>query len=68
MNSKTVRSTLNDAGCDTALVDRVVATFVTSDDSHHAPKDYTPNRERLRQYHQALTDLTKWLGSRTRKS
>jgi len=40
INSRDVRSILNEAGCPVPLVDRVVATFGTTDDAHHAPKDY----------------------------
>lgn len=60
MNSKDVRSILNEAGCTPLLVDRVFATFGTTDDAHHAPKDYQPNVERIRQYYGALVELKKW--------
>lgn len=61
LNSKKCRVILTDAGCDSALVDRVIASFGTTDDAHHAPKDYEPNRERIRQYHGALSELRSWL-------
>jgi DNA repair exonuclease SbcCD ATPase subunit len=60
INSKDLRAILNEAGCPAALVDRVAATFGTTDDAHHAPKDYQPNPERIRQYHGALLDLKQW--------
>ena len=61
LNKDRVRAILTEAGCDARLVDRVVATFNTTDDAHHAPKGYEPNRERIRQYHGALCDLKNWI-------
>jgi LmbE family N-acetylglucosaminyl deacetylase len=61
LNSKKCRTILSDAGCETPLTDRVVASFGTTDDAHHAPKDYEPSRERIRQYHGALCELRNWL-------
>ena len=61
INSDKCRSILNEAGCDAALIDRVVATFATTDHAHHAPKDYVPNAERIRQYHGTLAELRNWL-------
>lgn len=61
LNKERVRAILTEAGCDAKLVDRVVATFNTTDDAHHAPKGYEPNRERIRQYHGALCDLKNWI-------
>lgn len=61
MNSDKCRAILNEAGCPVGLVDRVVATFVTTDDAHHVPKDYVPNAERIRQYHGTLIELRKWV-------
>jgi hypothetical protein len=63
MNRDKCRAVLNEAGCPAALVDRVVATFVTADDAHHVPKDYVPSAERIRQYHGTLTELRKWAGA-----
>ncbi len=60
LNSKDIRAILIEAGCPPALVDRVVSTFSTTDDAHHAPKDYQPNAERIRQYHGTLSELKKW--------
>ncbi|HWZ64878.1 MAG TPA: AAA family ATPase [Steroidobacteraceae bacterium] len=62
MNSDKCRAILSEAGCPAALVDRVVATFATTDNAHHVPKDYVPNAERIRQYHGTLTELRKWAG------
>jgi len=63
MNSEKLRAILNEAGCAAVLVDRVVATFATTNDAHHAPKDYVPNAERIRQYLGTLTELRNWLGA-----
>ena len=60
MNSKDVRALLIEAGCSTPLVDRVFATFATTDDAHHAPKDYQPSAERIRQYRDTVLDLKQW--------
>jgi hypothetical protein len=62
VNGDKCRAILVEAGCEMALVDRVVATFATTNDAHHTPKDYEPNAERIRQYHGALAELKHWLG------
>lgn len=54
MNSRDVRAILVEAGIATELVDRISAMFVAADDSHHAPKTYTPNVQRIRQ---AITSI-----------
>jgi DNA repair ATPase RecN len=63
MNSQKCRAILNEAGCPPALVDRVVATFATTDDAHHVPRGYVPNAERIRQYCGALAELRSWLSA-----
>jgi hypothetical protein len=63
MNGDKARSILNEAGCPAPLVDRVIATFATTDPAHHAPNDYAPNAERVRQYHGTLIDLRNWLAT-----
>ena len=63
VNSDKCRAILNEAGCPAALVDRVVATFATTDDAHHVPKGYVPNAERIRQYHGTLTELRNWVST-----
>jgi DNA repair exonuclease SbcCD ATPase subunit len=65
INSDKCRSILTEAGCEMELVDRVVATFATTDEAHHAPKHYVPNAQRIRQYHGALTELKNWLKSQS---
>jgi ABC-type methionine transport system ATPase subunit len=61
MNSQDVRNILAKAGCPDALLDKVVATFNTTDDAHHAPKLYQPSAQRLRQYIAVLRELREWL-------
>lgn len=57
MNSRDVRAILNEAGYAAPLIDRVVATFGTTDDAHHTPKHYQPNAQRIRQYLGTLREL-----------
>lgn len=57
LNSKDVRAILIEAGYSSQLVDKVIATFGTTDDAHHAPKNYQPNAERIRHYHGILLEL-----------
>ena len=61
MNSGKARSILNEAGCPSTILDRVISTFATTDPAHHSPKDYSPNAERVRQYHGTLIQLKQWL-------
>lgn len=57
MNSKDVRVILVEAGVTADLVDRISAMFVTADDAHHAPKNYTPNIHRIQQAVGAIRDV-----------
>lgn len=59
MNSKDVRAILVEAGVTADLVDRISAMFVTADDAHHAPKNYTPNIQRIRQAAVAIREVLK---------
>jgi hypothetical protein len=59
MNSKDVRAILVEVGVASDLMDRISATFVTADDAHHAPKSYTPNKERIRQAVAAIREVLK---------
>jgi hypothetical protein len=61
INSVRARSILVEAGCPTSLVDRTIASFSTTDPAHHAPKNYAPNAERVRQYHATLVELRNWV-------
>lgn len=64
VNSDKARSILTEANCPSPLVDRVIATFATTDPAHHAPKRYTTSAERVRQYHGTLIELKNWLSPR----
>ncbi|MFH0828770.1 MAG: AAA family ATPase [Candidatus Kerfeldbacteria bacterium] len=59
MNKNDVRSVLVASGCPTDLTDKVFATFGTADDAHHAPKTYTANAQRIRQYLGTLKELAR---------
>lgn len=59
MNSKDVRVILVEAGIASDLVDRISAAFVGADDAHHAPKNYAPNAQRIRQALAAIREVLK---------
>ena len=59
MNKNDVRSIFIGVGVQTDLADRVQAMFVNADDSHHAPKTYQPNAERIRQAISSLREIYK---------
>jgi AAA domain len=68
LNSDKCRAILVEAGCAMSLIDRVCATFTTSDDAHHAPKHYTASAQRIRHYHSTLSELKNWLESQRRQN
>ncbi len=59
MNAKDVRAILVEAGVESKLVDRISAMFITADDAHHAPRNYAPNRQRIRQASAAIREVLK---------
>jgi hypothetical protein len=59
LNSTQVEKMLNECGVETSFVNQIIQTFCTTDDSHHAPADYCPDRERIRQYLSWTHDLAK---------
>lgn len=61
LNSSQVEKMLIECGEDMGFVNRIVQTFDTTDDSHHAPSKYCPDRERIRQYHSWTHELAKKL-------
>jgi DNA repair exonuclease SbcCD ATPase subunit len=61
LNSTQVEKMLTECGVDAHLIDRVIQTFGTTDDSHHAPAGYSPDRERIRRYYAWAHDLAKLL-------
>ncbi len=61
LNSTQVEKMLIECGVKTSLVNQIIQTFCTTDDSHHAPAGYSPNRERIRQYHSWTHELAKFL-------
>ena len=63
MNGDRAREILISVGCPSRLVDRVFATYSTTDDAHHAPEDYQACRERIRRHHSTLVELGKAFGA-----
>ena len=61
LNSMKIQKILTECGVTASLVDRVVQTFVTTDDSHHGINDYEPIRERIKRYHAWAHELSKHL-------
>lgn len=61
LNSNKIQKILTECGVEDSLVDRVVQSFGTTDDSHHAPGDYAPIRERIKRYHAWAHELSKLL-------
>ena len=61
LNSTKVRKMLVECGIDGSLVDRITQTFETTNDSHHASKDYDAHRQRIRRYHSWAYELAKLL-------
>jgi hypothetical protein len=61
LNSSKVKNILTECGVRTELVNRISQTFCTTDDSHHAPRSYSPNRDRIMKYHSWTYELAKYL-------
>lgn len=57
LNSSKTRKMLIECGVSQNLVDRLIQTFVTTDDAHHESKNYVAQRERIRQYHSWVHEL-----------
>jgi hypothetical protein len=57
LNAEKVRKLLIESGVETGLVDRISQSFVSTDDAHHAPEDYSPNRERIRRHYSYAHEL-----------
>jgi hypothetical protein len=62
LNAGKVRKMLLESSVESGLVDRIYQTFETTDDAHHAPANYSPNKERIKQYHSYAHELKKLLG------
>jgi hypothetical protein len=61
LNSTKVRKMLVECGIENSLVDRIMQTFETTDDAHHAPVDYAAHRQRIQCYHAWANELAKLL-------
>jgi hypothetical protein len=54
-----VRKMLLECSIEEALVDRIIQTFETTDNAHHAPVNYTAHRQRIRRYYAWVHELAK---------
>jgi hypothetical protein len=61
LNSSKVMTMLTECGVKTDLVNKIGQTFCTTNDSHHAPDTYSPNRDRIMKYHSWTHELSKYL-------
>jgi len=61
LNSTKVRKLLLECSVESGLVDRIIQTFETTDDAHHAPVDYAAHRQRIQRYHAWVHELVKLL-------
>ena len=61
LNGSQIRKMLIECGVDTGLVNRVLQTFGTTDPAHHAQDGYTPNKQRVMQYHSWVHELAAYL-------
>lgn len=59
MNERSVRKLLLESGVRQDLVDKIGQTFTTTDDSHHAPENYDAVRQRIKQYHSWVHELSR---------
>ncbi|MCX6233480.1 MAG: AAA family ATPase [Bacteroidetes bacterium] len=57
LNSTKVRKMLLECGVNAGLVDKIIQTYETTDDAHHAPADYSAQRERIRRYYAWVNEL-----------
>lgn len=61
LNASAVRKLLTECGVNRTLVDRIVQTFTTTDDAHHAPIDYAAHRARISRYHSWAHELARFV-------
>jgi len=61
LNSTKVRKLLLECSVESGLIDRIIQTFETTDDAHHAPVDYAAHRQRIQCYHAWAHELAKLL-------
>lgn len=59
LNSTKVRKMLIECGVDLKIVDKIVQTFETTDDAHHAATGYSANRERIKRYQGWANELAR---------
>ncbi|KPJ91937.1 MAG: hypothetical protein AMJ53_10395 [Gammaproteobacteria bacterium SG8_11] len=61
LNAMRVKQLLLECGIPNNLIDKVTQTFQTTDDSHHISSTYSPNRQRIMQYHSWLHELGRYI-------
>jgi hypothetical protein len=68
LNAEKVRKMLTECGISLPLVNKVMAIFETLDDAHHAAPDYSPNRQKLRQYYDTAVQLSQSVDAKLKAS
>jgi hypothetical protein len=58
LNAQRVRKILIECGIALPVVNKVMTIFETLDDAHHAASNYSPNQQKLRQYHETAVQLS----------
>ena len=61
LNSGIARKALIESGVPSGLVDKVMQSFATTDDAHHAPSDYSANRQRIQRYYDSTWELVRFM-------
>jgi hypothetical protein len=61
INEKDTKRILTECGIDDKLINKIVQTFQTTDDSHHIGKGYSPNRQRIFNYYDWVLELSQQL-------
>jgi DNA repair exonuclease SbcCD ATPase subunit len=67
LNADKVRKILTECGLPIELVNKVMTIFETLDDAHHAAPDYSPNRQKLRQYYEIALRLSQAVNTKLKE-
>jgi AAA domain len=57
LNAEGTRKILLECNVDLPFVNKIMQAFVTVDDAHHTPEDYTVHRQRIKQYEEYAKTL-----------
>ena len=68
LNEDKVRKILTECGLPLDLVNKVMSIFETLDDAHHAAPDYSPNRQKLRQYYEIAVRLSQAVDTKIKET